>query len=244
MKENYKPIKQFKASDLVVQDIWSSIINGELKPGDKLASERELGEQFEVSKVTLREGLQKLEAYGLIERKRGASGGAIVQEVAPTKGLELIMDYLNLKGHTLNELINARTVIDPYVASEAATNITDEGIDKLGNLMEKHQVESRTYGHSRFGIHFEPFLAELAGNYIFKVIEELLLLLVQDVEAKMDREKPENKELLEEYYREVCHDHENIANAVMSRKPQNARKMMLKHRQNWGEMIQKVHLKF
>jgi GntR family transcriptional repressor for pyruvate dehydrogenase complex len=62
MPKIYSPIRKAKASDLIVEEIWAAILNGELKPGEKLPPERELVEQFAVSKVTLREALQSLEA--------------------------------------------------------------------------------------------------------------------------------------------------------------------------------------
>ena len=58
MLDKYKPIKQKKTSDLIVREIWRLILKGDLKPGDKLPPERELGKRFEVSMVTLREALE------------------------------------------------------------------------------------------------------------------------------------------------------------------------------------------
>ncbi|MBU0988954.1 MAG: GntR family transcriptional regulator, partial [Proteobacteria bacterium] len=56
--------KSDKISDNIIAQIRDSILSGQLKPGDRLASEKELIEQFGVSKATMREALRVLEVMG------------------------------------------------------------------------------------------------------------------------------------------------------------------------------------
>src|SRR6056297_1288436 len=111
--QKYKPIKVQRASDLVVKEIWKLILGGELKPGDKLPSERELVKKFEVSKVTIREALYKLQTYGHITKKRGQNGGSIVLDIVPEQGINVLLDYLNLKKYTIEQLVESRSAIEP-----------------------------------------------------------------------------------------------------------------------------------
>ena len=75
----FKPIKQIRASSEVGQQLKNAILDGEYKAGDKLPSERELIELFQVSRTVVREAIKSLEAGGLVEIRQGATGGAFVK---------------------------------------------------------------------------------------------------------------------------------------------------------------------
>src|SRR5690242_3941549 len=77
----FKQVKQNKAYQDVVVQIQEAIIAGSIKPGSQLPAERELKEQFGISRGTLREALRVLEQKGLIEIRTGVAGGSIVREV-------------------------------------------------------------------------------------------------------------------------------------------------------------------
>src|SRR5437899_4764212 len=74
----FTPVRQSRASGEIVSQIERAIFAGELHAGDRLQSERELAEQFGVSRITVRDALRVLEARGLIRVKVGATGGAFV----------------------------------------------------------------------------------------------------------------------------------------------------------------------
>ncbi|NNK95454.1 MAG: FadR family transcriptional regulator, partial [Desulfobacterales bacterium] len=59
--------KNEKITDVIISQVRDAILSGQLKPGDRLASEKELVNQFGVSKATLREALRALEVMGLVE---------------------------------------------------------------------------------------------------------------------------------------------------------------------------------
>ena len=73
-----KPVKQAKLSDIIMAQLETMILEGSLKPGQKLLAERELAKQFDVSRPSLREAIQKLEAKNLVTRRQG--GGTYVNE--------------------------------------------------------------------------------------------------------------------------------------------------------------------
>lgn len=70
-------IKAAKLSDVILEQLENMILEGSLAPGEKLPPERELAKQFEVSRPSLREAIQKLEARGLVTRRQG--GGTYVK---------------------------------------------------------------------------------------------------------------------------------------------------------------------
>ncbi|HET6485802.1 MAG TPA: GntR family transcriptional regulator [Spirochaetia bacterium] len=183
--ESFRPVRKQKASDLIVEEIWKMILGGKLKPGDRLPPEHRLVERFQVSKVTLREALQTLETYGHITRKRGPGGGSIVLDIAPTKGIGLLANYLSLSNLSIDELMEARLRIDPMVAGLAASRITQDGIERLQRLLCEHEEDFRLHGGSKRGWEFYILLAELTGNRALRVIEELLIRLFMDAEFSL-----------------------------------------------------------
>src|ERR671927_1736990 len=80
--EMFSRVNAGRISGLIVDQIRLLIRDGHLTAGDRLPSERELGERFGVSRVTVREALRGLEAQGLVAIRVGAHGGAFV--TAPT----------------------------------------------------------------------------------------------------------------------------------------------------------------
>ena len=74
----YHKIRQPKLSDAIVTALETMILEGSLRPGEKLPSERDLAKQFEVSRPSVREAIQALESKGLLYRRQG--GGTYVQE--------------------------------------------------------------------------------------------------------------------------------------------------------------------
>lgn len=74
----YQRIRQPKLSDVIEQEIERLILEGTLSPGQQLLPERELAKQFDVSRPSIREAIQRLEAKRLLTRKQG--GGTFVSD--------------------------------------------------------------------------------------------------------------------------------------------------------------------
>ncbi|MCK4783939.1 MAG: FadR family transcriptional regulator [Desulfobacteraceae bacterium] len=89
--------KTEKISDHIIEQIRDAVLSGQFKPGDRLASENELINQFEVSKATIREALRVLEVMGLIEIKKGVGGGVFIAEVEMKTTINSIINFLYFK---------------------------------------------------------------------------------------------------------------------------------------------------
>jgi GntR family transcriptional repressor for pyruvate dehydrogenase complex len=172
-------------SDMIVREIWKMILDGRLKPGDRLPPEFNLVQRFQVSREVLKEALQTLEKYGHITRKRGPGGGNVVLDIAPTMGISVLANYLSLTQLSLAELMQARQLIEPVIAETAARNVTPEGAKKIASLLEAHEEDFLTHGGSKRGWEFYILLAELTGNRLLKVMEELLMRLFMDAEFSL-----------------------------------------------------------
>jgi GntR family transcriptional repressor for pyruvate dehydrogenase complex len=172
-------------SDKVVEEIWKMILDGKLKPGDRLPPEFNLVERFQVSKEVLGEALQSLEKYGHITRKRGPGGGNVVLDIAPTMGISVLANYLSLTQLSLADLMQARQLIEPVIAETAARNLTPEGAARIRSLLSAHEADFLTHGGSKRGWEFYILIADLTGNRLLKVLEELLMRLFMDAEFSL-----------------------------------------------------------
>src|SRR5207237_8219320 len=104
----FTPVHQARASGEIVSQIERAIFAAELSAGDRLQSERELAEQFGVSRITVRDALRVLEARGLIRVKVGATGGAFVADASTDRVAESLSTMIRLKRMTHSELAEAR----------------------------------------------------------------------------------------------------------------------------------------
>ncbi len=91
----FQKIKPKRISDEIFEQIRKLIVEGKLRPGDKLPPERELATQMGVSRPTLREAINKLEARGLLEQKQG--GGTFVKSLGDETLDFAFEEYANKK---------------------------------------------------------------------------------------------------------------------------------------------------
>jgi GntR family transcriptional regulator, transcriptional repressor for pyruvate dehydrogenase complex len=120
----FAPIRPHRTFEQICQRIRVQLAEGGLKPGDKLPPDRELAEQLGVGRNALREALRSLETAGLVERRKGAHGGAFIKQADPSRMDEVMRDLLSLGSITVAHLAEARVnVLDPVVrlACERAT---------------------------------------------------------------------------------------------------------------------------
>ena len=78
---SFSPLEIKRLSEVIEDRIKERILCGELKPGDRLPTEKALAKQFGVSSVTIREALRGLQAFGFIGKKKGRGGGIFVTHV-------------------------------------------------------------------------------------------------------------------------------------------------------------------
>jgi GntR family transcriptional repressor for pyruvate dehydrogenase complex len=83
-----QPIQVERVSEVIENRIKVLILDGEIKPGDRSLTEKELSTQFGVSVVTVREALGGLETFGVIRKQRGRGGGIVVTEIESNSVLE------------------------------------------------------------------------------------------------------------------------------------------------------------
>ncbi|MBC8420498.1 MAG: FadR family transcriptional regulator [Desulfobacterales bacterium] len=199
--------KSEKVSDNIIAQIRDPVLSGQLKPGDRLASEKELIEQFGVSKATMREALRVLEVMGLIEIRKGTTGGAFVAEVDMKTTINSIINFIHFKPISIKEITMLRYLIEPAVARIASVKRIDKDIENLRNITGEVVSSSPAEVSSVIGFH--RYLVRMTGN-------TLLILLIDFVDNLLSTMKAE-LDLGREFYQNVRKAHEVILECLIQR---------------------------
>jgi len=158
--------------DSICQKVRDLLAAGTLKPGDKLPAERQLAEQFGVGRSALREALRTLEASGVLTLKKGAYGGAFIREGDPSRVTQVIQDLLYLGSISLENLTEARVLIQDVIvrlACQRATAADLAALDRNIDLAETLTKEKRFSERLEASIEFYRLLAAAAHNPVLSI---------------------------------------------------------------------------
>jgi DNA-binding FadR family transcriptional regulator len=101
--------------------------------GTRLPSERELAQQFGVSRTTVREALRVLQGEGLVEVRRGRTGGSVV--VSPRSSREEIARHMSRRLAEIEVVVGFRLIVEPAAARLAADRRTRGDVSRLRGLV-------------------------------------------------------------------------------------------------------------
>jgi DNA-binding FadR family transcriptional regulator len=180
----YVPVRTHRSFQGIVAQIESLITNGMLEMGARLPSERELAEQFRVSRVVVREALRDLQARGIVEVRQGS--GAYVQMIpseALTRSLTLL---LKLEKPAFLDLMIARRALELTATPLACEHATARQIQSLRDCLSEMNVVARQglhleenfyeYGHMDLRLH--TLITEASQNSILVTLVSAVLPLV------------------------------------------------------------------
>lgn len=175
-KLSFKKIHSRRLFEEVCDQIRNQIAAGNLRPGDKLPAERQLAEQFGISRSAVREALRSLEYAGLIVQRKGVKGGSFILGTE----MGLVQSFQNIfeaGGLSLVELTEARIAIQEIVVRMVVKNATEADFKALEKDLRKTERDlsegianidpSSTQG-------FYSILAEVTGNRVIVMIVKAL----------------------------------------------------------------------
>jgi GntR family transcriptional repressor for pyruvate dehydrogenase complex len=195
------------------------ISEGTLKLGSRLPAERELAEQFQVSRNSLRQGLKVLETIGVISQRVG--DGTYVTEAADSILGEPLNFLILLNGISLQELMEARMIVEPELAARAAERATPKTLADLRNEMDAMKASEADHKQlSRHDLNFHSIIFDAAGN---RVCSMLFTVVHQSLHSLIE---------VTSYMVPVKHTlqfHRRIYNAIGQANPKAARKRMQEH---------------
>lgn len=227
MSTVFKPIRPKKISEEIVEQIKELITQGELSPGKRIPSERELASFLGVSRPSVREAIMVLEAMGYLESRQG--GGTYVRSLAENS---LADPLANLMGKNdprmMNYLIEVRMGLETWGAYLAAKSATDEDIDKMRQFLGNMEKQSADGGwDASIDAEFHYAITAATHNTLqMHIMNTIHSLFQTGVEMAHNKLYPQEG-LIELLKRQ----HRDIVDAIADHDPDRARQMMLNHLQ-------------
>jgi GntR family transcriptional regulator, transcriptional repressor for pyruvate dehydrogenase complex len=171
-------------SVLLAEAIADAIVSRGLRPGDRLATEAEMIAEYEVGRATVREALRVLEAQGLIEVRVGAGGGPFVARPDPHGLARMLSLQLRMSDATLREVLDARLIIEPALAGQAAHRRRDGHVAALrANQRELEAAPRGSPGFLRVNEEFHTLIADASGNRPLAALWSALAAIADGHEA-------------------------------------------------------------
>lgn len=220
MLQGRSGIRRETMFDFTVNYLTDLVSGGNLSPGDKLPSERELVEQLKVSRSVLREALRVLESQGLVSILQGK--GVYVREPGLDTAIQPVQRLLQHGSITFGNLMQARRMIEPEIARLASLNIQDDQRERLQQLYEE-MVKYLRYPerYVQADKNFHSYLAVCSGNPVFSILIWPIITMFAGF-IELLSETPGTPEI-------VITAHGDILAAVKNRDPNAAETAMRLH---------------
>lgn len=221
------PIQKINAVEQVFDQLQNLLINGTWGPGDKLPSENELADSFGVSRMTIRQAMQKLKALGLIETRTGS--GSYVREVSVEDSLNNLIPLMYIGAPSQTHVFQFREMIDSESVRLATKNATDEDLLKLESIIDKMQQaadEDNTKKFSNYDLKYHIYIVSMTKNpMIIKAYDILHSVLTESMNSVIDKMK----------YKPALEYHKKILDAMKEKNEILAEQLMHEHiKQNYN----------
>jgi GntR family transcriptional repressor for pyruvate dehydrogenase complex len=219
----YSTIHSSRLYQQITEQIQNLVMEGTLRPGDKLPPERELAEQFGVSRTAVREAVKALREKGLVEIQPGR-GTFITNSTSKVMqdSLGLIM-RVSLGNGVLN-LNEVRTLLEPGIAALAAERILEEDIQILEQAVEA--MDAAMHDADAFAeadLEFHLALARATQNPLIPILLDPVVDLLREHRKRIF--------LVEGGPQRGQYHHRRILTAVKKRDAAAARQAMCDHMQ-------------
>jgi GntR family transcriptional repressor for pyruvate dehydrogenase complex len=223
METSLTPIKRNeKLSGQVAEQIQQLILTRQFKPGDRLPTERELGETFQVSRTVIREAIRSLEARGLVSAQTGS--GTYVRAIQGEDVANSLGMYITAQGQffTLESLMEVRRVLEVQMVRLAAIRAGEQDLEKLEITLE-HMCASQNDvdAFSKWDLEFHMTIARASGNPLFGIMIEPLTEALFEL-IWTGSETPGAAI-------DACEFHRKILVALKKKDPDSAEKIMIQH---------------
>lgn len=227
----FRAIDASRGWEEVSAQIRDAIVSGQLKPGDRLPTQRDLAAQFHVSRALVNEALRVLEHSGLIFIKAGAHGGSFVRAPKPDDLVRDLNIFIRLGGATMDALTDFRVVLEGQNAAWAAKRASASELAQLrkivGQVRDMEQHDQQAAAMDELDAAFHIAVAEMAHN-------ELSLAAVQGI-------TPALRQLVGllplHAHHEAAQEMGAITEAITAHRGVEARDLMRAHIRHWADVL-------
>lgn len=220
-RRKFVPARRVRAYESIVKQIEDAIFRGDLRPGQRLPSERDLTAEFAVSRATVREALRVLESSGLVKSRQGdPTGGAEVQEFSPDSLNRSLTAMVHLEKFNLTDLVQFRMTVEGAATFLAAVGHTDDQLERMeaGHAALAAAIDRGFEEFSAADVEFHHTIAEAANSGLLRVCHDVARGVVANLIETKFTAADDAKELMED----SCRRHERVLAAIRERDGQRA----------------------
>ncbi len=209
-----------RISDAIAATLERRILEGSLKPGDRLPPERELAVELGVSRPSLREAIQKLASKGMVQSRQG--GGTYVTAALESTFFDPWADMMDNHPNLREDMLEFRRMLEGQAAEWAAERATAADLQRLQHAFASLQAAfdgDDVDVRSEADIAFHQAVGEAAHNALLGHLSSALLRLMHDnIRLNLGELKP-----VPAAGRLLMGQHEAIYKAIVEKKPGAAR---------------------
>ncbi|MBT9171930.1 MAG: HTH-type transcriptional regulator LutR [Syntrophomonadaceae bacterium] len=223
-KPLFKPIKQKRVYEGILEQVQQLVTEGALKSGDRLISEREMAERLQVSRASVREAFSALDMLGILESRPGE--GTYIRTVPRESALKPLALIVMLYNERKLDIMEVRMILEAESAALAAQRATAADLVRIKaclNRLEQDFLNDRLGETSDADFHMA--IADATENMVLAwfmdTVSDLLKATMRYSRQRLF-ENPQNKEMLLQQHREIFE-------AISCRNPQGARQAMTEH---------------
>jgi len=217
---DFRAVHKSRISEEIIEQVRDLITSGQIKPGDRLPAERELAQQLNVGRSTVREAIRVMESMGLLNVRAG-EGTFLVAATGEVNADSVTKAFLQSWDNQHN-FFEVRRVIEPDLAALTARRATPEQIEKMRAMLGEQEADIRRGGNGmQADTAFHYLLAQASGNEV----------LVRIMDGLMDRLRETRESALRTAGRpaQSLRQHRRILAAIEARDVKAAEKRMLEH---------------
>ncbi|ATW23724.1 FadR/GntR family transcriptional regulator [Candidatus Formimonas warabiya] len=221
----FSPIEHNKAFIQIARQIRNQIESGNLNPGNKLPSERNLAESFQTSRPTIREALRVLEIMGLTESRVGQ--GTFIK-AKTLMDIDNVLSEIETQTSPL-EIFEARLAIETFLVKLAAKNATKEDINHLSHYIDQlDELDNDVNNYTKFvqlDNQFHERVALAANNTLLaKYMQIINNARLENLWETLKRRSSTSERL-----KKFQEQHQKIFAAIKDRDSALAEKYMIQH---------------
>ena len=222
-----KPVETQKASEAIYEQIRDLILKGELKPGDRLPSERSMMNMLQRSRHTIREALRMLESAGLLKTIPG-SGGAVVLMPSSLSVEQPLEDMIALNQITHAELLEYRELNEVSFAGWAAERRTPEDLEQIADCIAQSLAVTDDYeAFIQLDVQFHQLIAQAGHNHIAFILHKVITNVMTNVlHTAFSIEDSVKRNVM---IRESLEMHKQLYEAILEQDTFLSKKIMLTH---------------
>lgn len=212
----------------IAQDLMQRILTDEFGDANMLPSERALQDSYGVSRTVVREALKLLAARGLVTT--GTGQGAVVTKNMTAPALDALVLAFHRSHARVEDLLDARMLLEPEVAALAAQHATPLQIRRLDELKQAmadlsqldQPARAATYSYD-INAQFHTLIAQASQNPVLEILIETLVGIIWRQQNTIDMQQPAAR------HAQTAEQHDAIVRAIAARDSEQARRAMTEH---------------